>query len=795
MKLRSTLTLMLLVCGLVPLVVGVTFNFMLAHNNSRQMEEKSRKHLLSNAEHYLTAVQHAKGEQVVSLMNGISDQAVAFSKNPATIEACLDFSKSFGQADYIRNATSDQMKIVDQTLLDYYQQQFGKNYRQQNDGKSVDAAGLLAQLDPAGKLMQYEYIATNPHPLGEKDKLNAPDSLNASDYNQHHEKYHPAFRDYLNRFGYYDIFLCDRKGRIVYSVFKELDYGTSLLEGPYQETNLSAVFRRTVNLNDDQHALSDFQPYKPSYEAPACFTGSPIYHNGQLVGAAIFQIPVAKINQVMTDRAGLGEAGESYLVGQDGIMRSDSFLDPANRSLSNAFRHPDNAKVNSEAARRAIAGEDGFLADTTNYLGHPVLSRYGQLQISGLKWGIVTDMPAQEALASVYQMSAATQQANFWFLVCNGIGIAVVALLVSGLAYFLSGKLVDPILQVQQVTRAVADGNLSTRLKLERRDELGDMARSLNAALDRLCDSIGRISQSARTLNSASRSMTSGAASLSTDASNSRQQSQHVAESATELSHTIQGMSSSAEQMTSSMRTVAASVEEMTQTIAEIASNAERSAAVAKEASQLATVSNSQIADLGSAADEIGKVIQVIQDIAEQTNLLALNATIEAARAGEAGKGFAVVATEVKELAKQTGAATDDIRQRIEGIQQSTGKAIASIREISEVVEKVNMVASTIASAVEEQNVTTREMARHIGETAQSAEGVSTAVVNTSRSTKDIASGISEVELVIGRTADSANGSQHQGQQLLAMAEEMLQLVGQFQIDARPSAKAGARTP
>ena len=154
----------------------------------------------------------------------------------------------------------------------------------------------------------------------------------------------------------------------------------------------------------------------------------------------------------------------------------------------------------------------------------------------------------------------------------------------------------------------------------------------------------------------------------------------------------MQGMASGTEEMSANVKTVAAAVEEMTASISEVAKNAEHAAQIAGEASNLAQTSNQNIGQLGEAADAIGKVIETIQDIAEQTNLLALNATIEAARAGDAGKGFAVVANEVKDLAKQTAEATEDIRHRIEGIQSSTGLAVTSIGNISEVIAKVNEV-------------------------------------------------------------------------------------------------------
>ncbi|MCA9172830.1 MAG: hypothetical protein KDB23_34465, partial [Planctomycetales bacterium] len=179
----------------------------------------------------------------------------------------------------------------------------------------------------------------------------------------------------------------------------------------------------------------------------------------------------------------------------------------------------------------------------------------------------------------------------------------------------------------------------------------------------------------------------------------SKNQSATVSAAAEELSINMKSMADSSNGMSQTIHSVANSIDEMNSTIREIANNAEKSALVADEARAIVEMSNSKIGNLGLAAKEIGRVIEVIQDIAEQTNLLALNATIEAARAGEAGKGFAVVASEVKELARQTASATDEIRERIESIQISTNEAVDSISLIGGVINNVNEVARTIASA------------------------------------------------------------------------------------------------
>ena len=186
--------------------------------------------------------------------------------------------------------------------------------------------------------------------------------------------------------------------------------------------------------------------------------------------------------------------------------------------------------------------------------------------------------------------------------------------------------------------------------------------------------------------------------------------------------------------------------------------------------------------NLGAAASEIGKVIEVIQDIAEQTNLLALNATIEAARAGEAGKGFAVVATEVKELARQTAAATEDIRQRIEGMQSSTDVVVQSIAEMGQVIMQVDDVSRTIAAAVEEQSVTTKEIARNVAQTSTAAEAVAKGVAESAGVTREIAHNIADVDQAAKQVASGATTAQNAGGRFTQVADTLSSLVGQFKV-------------
>jgi methyl-accepting chemotaxis protein len=226
-------------------------------------------------------------------------------------------------------------------------------------------------------------------------------------------------------------------------------------------------------------------------------------------------------------------------------------------------------------------------------------------------------------------------------------------------------------------------------------------------------------------------------------------------------------VSAASEQVSRNVVTVATGVEEMGASIREIATNAAEAARVASNAVQVAAATNGTVAKLGESSADIGKVVKVITSIAQQTNLLALNATIEAARAGEAGKGFAVVANEVKELAKETAKATEDISQKIEAIQADTRSAVSAIKEIGDIINRIADIQSTIASAVEEQTATTNEIGRNVSEAAKGSA--------------EIAQNISAVATAAKSTTEGANDTLRAAGQLAQMSVELQRLVGLIQ--------------
>ena len=303
-----------------------------------------------------------------------------------------------------------------------------------------------------------------------------------------------------------------------------------------------------------------------------------------------------------------------------------------------------------------------------------------------------------------------------------------------------------------QVVEAAAQGDLTMEVPVGSEDTIGRMGSGLERLLERLRQSIGQIADNANLLASAAEQMSATSDQLASNANHATERTGEVSESSRVVSENVQ--------------TVAAGTEQMTASIREIARNAENAAQVANDAVRLAGQTNETVAKLGDSSAEIGQVIKVITSIAQQTNLLALNATIEAARAGEAGKGFAVVANEVKELAKETAKATEDISQRIETIQGDTREAVTAIEGISGIIGQINDIQGTIASAVEEQTATTNEMARNVADASVGTAEIVESIGAVAEGADDNSRGAGEMQ---GASAELAK-----------MAAGLQRLVGEF---------------
>jgi methyl-accepting chemotaxis protein len=388
------------------------------------------------------------------------------------------------------------------------------------------------------------------------------------------------------------------------------------------------------------------------------------------------------------------------------------------------------------------AGKTAEFIKTRKELVLPLVNEI-QAALTGLV--DVENMAATKALAD---SQAANQSARTLII---GLIIAGLALSI-GMAIAIGRMISRPLRQTVVVLEGLAEGRLDQHLDVDSKDEVGQMAVALNAALVRLRETMSAMGNNAQGLASSSEELSSVSSQMTGSAEESATQANLV--------------SAAAEQVSRNVQTVATGTEEMSASIQEIAKNAHDAAGVAAQAVHVAETTSAIVAKLGQSSAEIGNVIKVINSIAEQTNLLALNATIEAARAGEAGKGFAVVANEVKELAQETSKATEDIGQRIEAIQSDTAAAVAAITEISAIIAQINDTQSTIASAVEEQTATTNEMGRNVTEAATGSSDIAENITGVARSASD--------------TTAAASSTSQAADELARMASDLQQLVGQF---------------
>lgn len=720
----------------------------------------------------MQSMRDVKKGQVAHYLQTIKDQALTFSEDHMIVMAMSQFSHAFESFQSENVIGSDDIARLRNQLSTYYQNDFSAAYREQNNGQSPNVGAVIGRLDDSAVVLQYHYIKANPNPLGSKDALDR--AADKSQYSQIHEQYHPIIRSYLQKFGYYDIFLVHAEtGKIVYSVFKELDFATSLNDGPYAGTNFAEAFRKAnAATTADTVVFTDFKQYFPSYEAPAGFVASPIFRGGKKLGVLIFQFPIDRLNAIMKERAGMGETGETYLVGDDLLMRSDSYLDPDHHSVTASFQHPDKGKVDTEASRAAVKGntKEKIIID---YNGNPVLSAYTPLEFDGLHWALLAEIDEAEAFAAVKALQ--------WVaLVVAAIGIAGIVVL----ALLITRAIIKP---VQGVVTSLTDlaqgeGDLTTRLPVNTTDEIGQLAQRFNQFMDKLYDMIKDITKGVETLSSSSTELSAISQQMSANAEQTSGKSNTVATSAEEMSANMSSVSTAMEQSSTNTSMVASASEEMTATINEIAKNAEHARGISDQAVQQTQDAGKRMSELGRAAQAIGKVTETITEISEQTNLLALNATIEAARAGEAGKGFAVVANEIKELAKQTAEATLDIKKQIGGIQDSTGSTVTSIEQIGQVIENVNEIVSTIATAVEEQSTSTQEIADNISQVSNGIGEVNENVAQSAKVAGEITQAITEVNQAAGEMANSSSQVRLSAEELSQLAEQLNEMVGRFKL-------------
>ncbi|PLX37036.1 MAG: methyl-accepting chemotaxis protein [Hyphomicrobiales bacterium] len=610
------------------------------------------------------------------------------------------------------------------------------------------------------KELKAAYVEKNPNPVGSKHLLDRAET--GSHYDTVHAKYHPWFRALQQDSGYYDVFLFDTEGNLVYSVFKEADYATNFAAdkgGEWANTDLGNVFRAALKAGNengkDPIAFEDFEAYGPSSGAAASFIAYPVQDaDGKTLGVLAFQMPVDAINKVFAADMGIGETGEIVLIGDDMLMRTDSAHTPEVNDILTT-------RLDAEFLTDVFSnGKVGGIAPL--YRGEPMdISAVG-FNYRGAHYAVVAMESDHEALLPV---AAIRDQMAI-------IG-TVLLFIVGVVGFFASRGVTRPIGALVGEMSRLAKGDTDIGLDGARRgDEIGDMTKAVAVFRDNQIER-QRLEAESADANEARREREKRIDDMITQFRADVQNGLHaVAENASKMTATAETLThlagGTSEQATSvaaaseeasvNVQTVAEAAQQLSASIGEISNQIDTTTSVVNTASENAVSTNEKVAALAEGANKIGAVIALIQAIAEQTNLLALNATIEAARAGDAGKGFAVVASEVKELATQTAKATEDISMQITAIQSSTGDVVSAIEEIASTMGEVNRNMSMISQVMDQQGAATADISHNVAQAAvgtqsvvENITGVTTATGETSQSANDVRVAAESVQAETGR--------------------------------------------
>jgi len=740
-------------------------------------DQQATEALLTAAKNQLTVEKELTSSQVQRYLDTLAAQLTEKAGDPTLALAAQTFVNDYASYSKQRGNTSGSERDA---LKRFYADAFGKRYEERNGKAYPSPEGLMASLNEQSLLLQYDFIANSPYPLGEKDGLVQP--LNASDYAKTHAQHHPVLRRYLQAFGLYDLFIADPvSGQVVYSVFKELDFATSLTTGPYANTGLGEAFALATNAPaPGKVSFSLISRYLPSYDAMAGFLATPIFVKQKMVAVLIFQMPLNVIDKIMThdgewERDGLGDSGETYLVGPDKTLVTESrfFLEyPADylaamrktqtgvaKALETAGTSVGLQRVDSEASRMAMQGQDGF-AEVVDYRLEPVYSSYMPLKIGDYTYALLAEIDVAEA----QQPAAALRSQLLWSMLVQLVMMSIIALAV---ATYVAKRIVRPLDALGEacLSLSTGSGDLTIRLPESRIEEINRIIRPFNQFVEQIQEVIAKIRVDAEQLAAASEELSAVTKQSEATTQSQRDETHMVATAVEQLSASIADVKRSMHQTRDSGMHAKQSLNE----------NLERTGVASENIKLLVKLINDTslvINSLKSEVSEITKVLDVINSIADQTNLLALNAAIEAARAGEAGRGFSVVADEVRSLANLSQKNTVEISKIIDRMTRTSEQSVmameraaraadggihlvdlvsTAMQELTAVIHSVQEMTDTVAAATEEQDLTSNEVSRNVTRIADMASDIELGARHTSSAAEELARIATESNSLIAR--------------------------------------------
>jgi methyl-accepting chemotaxis protein len=774
----------LLLAIIIPTLLSVGVISLIGYFTAKQtLEDQSFKQLM--------AVRESKKIQIENYFQQIRKQISTFSEDHMIIDAMLQFNSRFymGRSGELSKSDEDQLR-------DYYKTEFLPRLN-----KNLEQTANIESFWPKQERIlsiQSEYLAANTFPTGEKDRM--IDSKTKNLYSDAHVKYHPIIRNYLKTFGYYDIFLIDHEsGSIVYSVFKEVDFGTSLLDGPYKDTNFAKAFRAArMATKKDFVLMTDFEPYSPSYNAPAAFIASPIFRGEEKIGVLIFQMPIVEINRVMTGdsnwkREGLGKSGETYLIGLDHKMRNNSrFLIEDKQNYlsqikklgvdSKVVRQIENLQttillqeIQTEVTDAALAGKTGTKI-IEDYRKIPVLSAYAPVNIPDVQWAILSEIDEAEAFDMI------TTIRNY----LGGV-LFLMLFLLSGLAFFIARTITRPVNDLVDMSMDIAqgEGDLTKRMKVATKDELGDLSTWFNMFLERLNNMISEIKIHAENINVSSQEMALGNHDLS---SRTHQQSSTLEETATAMEEINSIVQKNAEDAKNANEITQKAQQSVVGSRTELLDTVNKSIDTNQDMLQnLQSTNNSVVTameEIMENSKKIEGITTLMNDIAFQTNLLALNASVEAARAGEHGKGFAVVASEVRKLAHRSAKASTEIGVLVQTSLESITSGRNLVKDGEQDMDKMRTKIETMLNNLKsETDSNLNGILTTVKEVSEVMENIKEASEEQAEGVEQINKSIADMDRITQENSALVEQNTTASQDMAQEAEKLQELLNTFKVE------------